>query len=137
MKLIQQIFFASLFLMSTASIAQQEVKKTFHEDGQVNMSQEMKDGVEHGVFVMYHKDGTIKEQGQYAQGEKVGEWKRWNEQGQQVAVANFKNGKKHGNWKIWDDEGILRYDISYADDSKVDISYMYDENGNLLSQKEH
>jgi antitoxin component YwqK of YwqJK toxin-antitoxin module len=52
-----------------------------------------------------------------------------------VAIASFVNGQKNGPWKIWDDQGVLRYDMTYQNDSKVDIWYMYDEAGELVSQQ--
>jgi len=110
---------------------------TYFDNGNVQSTQMVVDGIAHGTYSLYHENGTLREQGTFENGKKVGEWKRFNDQSQMVAIANFVDGQKHGNWKIWDNQGVLRYDMSYENDSKVDIWYMYDETGNLVSEQVH
>ena len=55
------------------------VKQTmYYENGQMRRMLEMKNGVEHGTFVMYYSDGQKRVEQFYEEGEPVGTWHQWN-----------------------------------------------------------
>ncbi len=61
------------------------VKQTmYYENGQMRRMLEMKNGEEHGMFVMYYSDGKKRVEQFYNQGEPVGIWHQWNRNGDLV-----------------------------------------------------
>ncbi|WP_167619545.1 toxin-antitoxin system YwqK family antitoxin [Maribellus sediminis] len=56
----------------------------YYPNGQVERTLELKNGVEHGSFVMYYPDGSKYVEQHYADGEPVGTWYRWNKNGELV-----------------------------------------------------
>jgi len=54
----------------------------YYPSGQMERMLEMKNGVEHGTFVMYFSDGQKYVEQFYEEGEPVGIWHRWNNKGE-------------------------------------------------------
>lgn len=61
------------------------VKQTmYYPNGQMECLLELKNGVEHGIFVMYFSDGKKYVEQFYDEGEPIGTWHRWNKEGELV-----------------------------------------------------
>ena len=54
----------------------------FYPNGNIERSLEMKNGVEHGHFIMYFQNGSKYMEQHYNQGKPVGTWNRWNKKGE-------------------------------------------------------
>ena len=66
------------------------VKQTmYYPNGQMERMLEMKNGVEHGIFVMYFSDGTKYVEQFYNNGEPTGVWHRWNKDGYLVETIEY------------------------------------------------
>ena len=61
------------------------IKQTaYYSDGQIRRMLEMKNGEEHGTFLMYYSDGQMRVEQFYEKGEPVGIWHQWNRNGELV-----------------------------------------------------
>jgi len=56
----------------------------YYPNGQMERMLEMKNGLEHGSFVIFFSDGTKHVEQFYNEGEAVGIWHRWNSKGDVV-----------------------------------------------------
>jgi antitoxin component YwqK of YwqJK toxin-antitoxin module len=66
------------------------VKQTiYYPNGQLERMLEMKNGVEHGTFVMFFSDGIKYVEQFYEEGEPVGIWHRWNKEGELVETVEY------------------------------------------------
>lgn len=57
---------------------------TYYSDGQIRRMLEMKNGEEHGAFLMYFSDGQMRVEQFYDEGEPIGTWHEWNRDGELV-----------------------------------------------------
>jgi antitoxin component YwqK of YwqJK toxin-antitoxin module len=105
-----------------------------YDNGNLKIKLNIKNGLENGLCYNYYENGNIKEQFSYKDGMFNGEFKEWDKDGNVLAIAYYINNKKEGSWLIYKDN-VLRYKINYSNDFKKGESYMYDENGELLSMK--
>lgn len=66
------------------------VKQTrYYPDGQMERMLELKNGVEHGTFVLFFSDGTKHIEQFYDEGEPTGIWHRWNREGDLVETIEY------------------------------------------------
>jgi antitoxin component YwqK of YwqJK toxin-antitoxin module len=56
----------------------------YYPNGQMERMLEMKNGIEHGTFVMFYSDGKKYVEQFYDEGEPIGTWHRWNKKGEVV-----------------------------------------------------
>jgi antitoxin component YwqK of YwqJK toxin-antitoxin module len=56
----------------------------YYPNGQIERMLEMKNGMEHGTFVMFFTDGQKHLEQFYEEGEPVGTWHRWNKEGELI-----------------------------------------------------
>jgi len=54
----------------------------YYSNGNMERMLEMKNGVEHGTFVIFFSDGEKHLEQFYDEGKPVGTWRRWNNQGE-------------------------------------------------------
>jgi antitoxin component YwqK of YwqJK toxin-antitoxin module len=54
----------------------------YYPNGQMERMLEMKNGIEHGTFIMFYSDGTKYIEQFYEEGEPSGIWRRWNNKGE-------------------------------------------------------
>ena len=57
--------------------------------------------------IFYHNNGNVEIIGNYKNGELEGEWKSYHENGELKAIVNIKNGKAEGEWKSYRKNGKL------------------------------
>jgi antitoxin component YwqK of YwqJK toxin-antitoxin module len=61
------------------------IKQTmYYPDGQIRRVLEMKNGVEHGSFLLFFPDGQKSQEQFYEDGKPIGIWNRWNAEGELV-----------------------------------------------------
>ena len=56
----------------------------YYRNGNVERILEMKNGIEHGMFVMFYSNGKKYVEQSYDNGKPVGTWHRWNKEGELV-----------------------------------------------------
>ncbi len=61
----------------------------YYPNGQMERMLEMKNGVEHGTFVIFFSDGTKHLEQFYDEGEPIGTWHRWNKKGEMVDSIGY------------------------------------------------
>ena len=99
MKIIKSMILAGVFLVSGATMAQNDAPKpTFEKDGDLIK----------GTF--YYEDGSVRQKGTYKDGELHGEWVSYDQNGEKKAIATYENGQKHGKWFFWEDNKLTEVD---------------------------
>ena len=88
-------------------------KITYYEDGSIRETgyYDMK-GNRIGVWVMYHNNGNVIMVGEFKNGLKHNEWTVYNSNGVLISRMFFNNGKRTGKWEIYK-EGELAQTRSY------------------------
>ena len=61
----------------------------YYPNGQIERMLEMKNGMEHGTFVMFFTDGQKHLEQFYEEGEPVGTWHRWNKDGELIETIEY------------------------------------------------
>jgi len=81
--------------------------ETYHENGQIWLEGNYKDGKEDGKWTLYYENGQIWIEGNYKDGEKNGKWTSYNENGQMMLEGNTKDGKSVGKWTYYNEDGNI------------------------------
>ena len=85
----------------------------YHNNGNVLLIGNYKNGKEEGEWKGYHNNGNVEIIGNYKNGEREGKWKLYRENGKLEYIGNYKNGKKEGEWKSYHNNGKLRTIVNY------------------------
>lgn len=93
--------------------------------------------IQNGEYVKYYKNGVVEMRGTMKDGKREGVWKSWYEDGSPWSETNFANGKKNGRTITWYDNEKKRYEGFYIDDKESSTWTFWDEQGNILSNKEY
>jgi antitoxin component YwqK of YwqJK toxin-antitoxin module len=95
--------------------------------------------IENGIYTEYYPGRKqIKFQGeQDNMGNRQGKWTFYNETGIELSSTHYEHGKKHGASFAKYPNGVLHYIGEYENDKEVGIWKMYDENGNLATEKDY
>ena len=57
--------------------------------------------------IVYHNNGNVALIENYKNGKEEGEWKLYHENGKLKTIGNYKNGKAEGKWKLYHENGKL------------------------------
>ena len=87
--------------------------EAYHENGQLRMKRNFKDGEPHGLSEEYFKNGQLYRKDPFKGGKWHGLQESYDENGQLVQSRNFKDGKKHGSVKAYNHEGHLYFNATY------------------------
>ena len=69
----------------------------------------MKDGEEHGTWVIYHPNGQLMHKGTHKNGKKHGPYVVYWENGQLEEKGTYKNDKRDGPWVFYKLDGTKRF----------------------------
>ena len=95
--------------------------------------------IKNGIFTEYYPGKKqIKFQGeQDNMGNRQGKWTFYSETGIELSSTHYEHGKKHGASFAKYSNGALHYIGEYENDKEVGIWKMYDEKGNLATEKDY
>lgn len=95
--------------------------------------------IKNGVFTEYYPGKKqIKFQGEQDNiGNRQGKWTFYSETGIELSSTHYEHGKKHGASFAKYPNGALHYIGEYENDKEVGIWKMYDEKGNLATEKDY
>ena len=77
----------------------------FFENGQLNQTQNWKDGKLDGEVLLYYENGKLKLKANYKNGNEEGEWLHYRSNGKLWRKYYYKDGKKDGKWTWYDKYG--------------------------------
>ncbi len=95
--------------------------------------------IKNGVYTEYYPGRKqIKFQGeQDNMGNRHGKWTFYSESGIALSSTHYEHGKKHGASFAKYPNGTLHYMGEYENDKEVGVWKMYDEKGNLTTEKDY
>ena len=95
--------------------------------------------IKNGVYTEYYPGRKqIKFQGeQDNMGNRHGKWTFYSESGIVLSSTHYEHGKKHGASFAKYPNGTLHYMGEYENDKEVGVWKMYDEKGNLATEKDY
>ena len=67
---------------------------SYHSNGQVRLTGEVKDRKKSGVWVYYYDSGQLQQKEKYKNGNPIGTWKSFDREGKLIAERWFGNGIK-------------------------------------------
>ncbi|MBW7867405.1 MAG: hypothetical protein H3C31_03660 [Brumimicrobium sp.] len=70
-------------------------------------------------------------------GDRVGIWKSYFENGSEQSVVVYENGLKEGIYIVRFPNNLIRYRGEYLHDEPIGIWKFYDEEGNLIEEKDY
>lgn len=85
----------------SGSFLKEGLYRKWHENGQIAVEENFKNGKQEGLGKSWHENGQVKAEGNYKNGKLEGLWKEWYPNGQIQLEADFKDGKSQGLWKMW------------------------------------
>ena len=93
--------------------------------------------IKNGIYTEYYPGRKqIKFQGeQDNMGNRQGKWTFYSETGIEMSSTHYEHGKKHGASFAKYPNGALHYMGEYQNDKEVGVWKMYDEKGNLATEK--
>jgi antitoxin component YwqK of YwqJK toxin-antitoxin module len=95
--------------------------------------------IKNGIYTEYYPGKKqIKFQGeQDNMGNRQGKWTFYSETGIELSSTHYDHGKKHGASFAKYPNGTLHYIGEYENDKEVGVWKMYDEKGNLATEKDY
>ena len=122
---------ATLFLISACENKSEKKKEEIPKEKLV----EVKDGV---FTEWYPGKKQIKFQGgQDELGNRDGKWTFYAENGTELSFTLYDHGKKEGFSLVKYPNGRIHYRGEYQNDEMIGLWSTYDENGNLINEKEY
>ena len=94
--------------------------KAMHENGQVSVLYQLKDGKQHGLATSWHENGEKYWETNYKDGKPRGLVTAWHENGQKRSETNYKDGKQHGLRTWWDEDGNVESKDKRENGEKVE-----------------
>ena len=85
-----------LVLLSTYSFSQNippdGLYEYFHDNGQLELRGNLKDGEFDGLWEQYYENGQLEFRGNYKEGKREGLWEYFDEEGNLTKTENYKDG---------------------------------------------
>jgi len=94
----------------------------FHENGQLEIKRNYKDGELEGLYENYYENGQLEIKGNYKDGELDGFSEYYYASGQLKAKGNYKDGKYEGLWEGYRENGRLKYKNNYKDGKEIPLN---------------
>ncbi|MCX7697541.1 MAG: hypothetical protein N2Z72_07620 [Bacteroidales bacterium] len=88
--------------------------ETFYPNGQIQLSQEMKNGKAHGKSVYYYPNGQIWSSGTFKDGLPHGERITYYQNGKVRYEGQYIEGKKAGKWTFYDENGRKIKEVRFS-----------------------
>ena len=96
------------------------VKRSYHENGNLESQMFWKEGKGHGEIKVYSQSGQLLEEGAYKNGQMDGIWKEYFESGKLKAEMSYTDGKLDGVVKEYDETGKLKSQVTYKEGKKIE-----------------
>ena len=96
--------------------------KTWHANGQLEISGQYERDQKVGKFVNYYASGQIAAQGTYRNDKHEGDWVWWHANGQKKVSGTCREGALIGDWRWWDEGGHLAKRESHDGSKTVNSS---------------
>lgn len=92
---MKKILLVIVLILSFAThlFAQNEIKKTYYDTGELESETPYKNNQKHGVAKIYYKNGAVKSEIPYKNNQIDGNAKKYYEKGVLEIEASFRNGK--------------------------------------------
>jgi antitoxin component YwqK of YwqJK toxin-antitoxin module len=98
---------------------------------------DVKDGYKHGEFRIFSQDGKLEIQGQIDSNRNVGKWQYFYTIGEVESEGYFNYDRPDGKW-VWNyPDGKKKEEGSYHDGERIGIWYQYDNNGEVIFEKNY
>lgn len=69
-------------------------QQDFYENGELQRTISIKNGLKHGLFREYYENGELKVKGRFREGEMDGTWRFYDEEGKLLKKVRYRNGKE-------------------------------------------
>lgn len=86
---------------------------TYHKNGAVEITGQMKNGKREGVWKSYYMDGSPWSETTFLAGIKNGKTISWFDNEQKRYEGFYTNGKESGKWTFWEESGKLESEKEY------------------------
>ena len=93
---------------SSASILDDGILREWHENGELYLEFNMKNGIKDGFCRKWYDNGQIEILYHYSKGKLEGKQEKWYSNGSQRGEWNYQDDKLHGLSKEWNSDGKLR-----------------------------
>ncbi len=112
------------------------ILKNFYPDGQVQLIDNFKDGMQHGEYISYHQNGEILLKGYFQDGKQHGIWTEFHEDGSLYWNLRYINGvAEDGIFRMFYPNGSVESEVTYRNGKPVTNWLYFDENGKKESVK--
>ena len=108
--------------------------KSYHENGKLQSEGNYKDGKREGLFKTYFENGKLLREGYLKDDKEEGLWKLYHENGQLESEGNMKDSKHEGLWKSYHENGLLSAEVNFKDGILEGLAKIYHENGQLKQE---
>jgi uncharacterized protein len=106
--------------------------ESYHEDGSINETGLIEDGLRTGEWVSYSPDHTASVKSTYVAGKLEGNYKAYFQDGAINVEGFFQGNKRTGNWKWYTVDGNIESDVTYVNGEKDGVQKFYDESGEVI-----
>ena len=86
-----------------------------YDDGTIESTGALKDGLETGKWVTYFEDGVKETEGAFENGLEVGPWSYFHENGNLESSGSYQDGSLVGRWTAFFEDGTVESDGVYSD----------------------
>jgi len=113
-------------------IPENDIEKTYYDNGQVAEEWHFKDGKRNGIRRSYYENGQIQDEWNYKDGKKNGIRRSYYENGQLKDDKFYKDDKKIGIRRSYYENGQIQDEWNYKDDNFNGVRRSFYENGQLI-----
>jgi len=98
------------------------IVEEFHENGQLRIRNNFKDGKRDGPWEWFHENGQLRVRGSYIEGELDGLYEWFYNNGQSERRGTYRNGEPDGLWEWFDENGNLTETRTYRNGDLVETN---------------
>ena len=106
---------------SSSSMINHGILREWHQNGELYIEYNMKDGIKNGACRKWHDNGQIEILYYYSKGKLHGNQKKWYSNGTQRGEWNYHNDILHGISKEWDLDGKIKFTKIYDQGTLISI----------------
>lgn len=126
------ILIISLILsFTTLSFAQEKIKKTYYDTGELFCEITLKNNIYNGPFTCYYKNGALEKKGTFINGKTEGKREIYYETGEILQTDTYKNDKLDGITQIYYKNGALNQKVVFKNGKREGPMKYYNQDGSL------
>ena len=103
----------------------------FYKNGQLQLTQNYRDGKEDGVYEKYYENGRVKVRTVFKNGKREGPYEEYHENTQFKVQTVFKHGELEGDYLEYSKDGIVKEQISFKNGKREGLYIGYWDKGKL------